>query len=356
MSDQQTRFELPKNIERYLAALSKLYSQDGKRQKEEIIVNSKVRVHEEWSADNWDGGTFGHALYLIIPETVYLGLINQKDDLQDQIKADINKVHSVRNEFIEEVFLEMEVPEDHDWRKESGLLISGKRIVLSETEKRIWGDEGYRVFLSHKAEVKKQAAELKDRLRLYGISCFVAHEDIHPTKEWQNEIENALFSMDALVALMTEGFHDSLWTDQEVGVAFGREVPIVAVKLGRDPYGFIGKFQALTCSWNTADKEIVKLMIKHERMLNAYIKAVKDCVSYDQANSLSEILPYIKKLSDNQANNLISAFNENGQIKDSFGFNGKKPRPYGFGLIPYLNKLTKRKYKLSRFGEIESEQ
>jgi hypothetical protein len=33
----------------------------------------------------------------------------------------------------------------------------------------------------------------------------------------QNEIETALESMDAFVALLTENFHESLWTDQEVG-------------------------------------------------------------------------------------------------------------------------------------------
>lgn len=355
MSDYETKFELPRNIERYLVALSKLYAQEGEIQKQEIIVNSKVRVHEEWSSDNWDEGTYGHALYLVVPERVYLGLVKQKDDFQNQIKEDINKVHSVRNEFIEEVFLEMEVVEDQDWRKESGLLLSEKRVVLPETEKRIWGDEGFRVFLSHKAEVKKQCAELKERLRLFGISCFVAHEDIHPTKEWQNEIENALFSMDAFVALMTEEFHDSFWTDQEVGAAFGRGVPIVSVKLGKDPYGFIGKFQALSCSWDTADKEIVKLMVKQESMLNAYIKAVQKCGSFDQGNTLSEILPSIDKLTDQQAINLVSAFNENRQLRSSFGFNGKKPHRYGVGLVPHLNRLTGRKYKISRFDKIMGE-
>ena len=129
-----------------------------------------------------------------------------------------------------------------------------------------------------------------------------------------------------MAALMTDGFHDSLWTDQEVGFAFGRGVPIVAVKLGRDPYGFVGKFQALSCGWDTAGVEIIKLLVKRDRMLNAYIKAVGNCVSYDQGNQLSEILPSIDNLSDQQVDGLMSAFNKNGQLRDSYGFNGKKPR------------------------------
>jgi hypothetical protein len=231
MSYHETDFELPRNIERYLAALSKIYGQEGHKQLQETIVNSQIRIHEGWSYDGWDGGIHGHALYLTIPETLYLGLVKQRDDFQGKIREDINKIHNIQNEFIDQVFLEMEIPEEQDWRKESGLLLTGQRDILPETQNRIWGNKGYRLFFSHKSEVKKETAELKKDLKLFGVSCFVAHEDIHPTREWQNEIENALFSMDALAALMTEEFHNSNWTDQEVGVAFGRGVPIIVIKL-----------------------------------------------------------------------------------------------------------------------------
>jgi hypothetical protein len=344
--------ELPQEIEHFLAALSRLYAQEGKKQLQTILVNASVRIVEEWTSDNWDGGTFGHALFLVIPEALYFTVLKDKDALQDKIKDGINNLHNFHHEFIAEVFLEMEVAEDENWRRESGLLLTGQRTVAPDAASRVWG-EGYRVFLSHKAEVKKETATLKESLRVFGISAFVAHEDIHPTKEWQDEIENALFSMDAFVALMTEEFHESIWTDQEVGVAFGRGVPIISVKLGKDPYGFIGKFQALSCSWEVAPREIVKLLLKHDRMLNTYIKAVEQCADYEDANILSEILPYIAKLSNEQASRLVSAFNENSQVRDSFGFNGKTPRRYGDGLLPHLKRLTGRKYRISRAGRIE---
>ncbi len=247
----------------------------------------------------------------------------------------------------------MEVVDGQDWRKESGLLLSNKRVVLPEALSRIWTEEGCRVFLSHKTDFKKEAAELKDKLMLYGISCFVAHEDIHPTKDWQNEIENALFSMDAFVALMTEGFHDSLWTDQEVGVAYGRGVPIISIKLGKDPYGFIGKFQALSCSWDTAAKEIVKILVMHDQMLSAYIVAVQNCPDYEHGVALSALLPFINKLSNQQADDLVSAFNENSQVRYCYGFNGKRPYFYGEGLVHHLNRLTDRAYRFLNSGEIE---
>lgn len=237
--------------------------------------------------------------------------------------------------------------------------MSGKRVISPEDEKRIWGEEGFRVFLSHKNEVKAQTAKLKRELKSFGVSCFVAHEDIEPTKAWQDEIENALFSMDTLVALMTEKFHDSNWTDQEVGFALGRGVPIVSLKLERDPYGFLGKFQALSCSWGSAAMEIVKILVKHDQgnndqLLDAYIKAVKKCENFDEANRLSEILPSITKLSNQQASDLISAFNENDQVRYSYGFLGNDPLKYGNGLVYYLNRLTDHEYEIADSGKIEA--
>ncbi len=353
MSEQESQLQLSSNIEHYLAVLSKLYANDGQKELQEIIVNSQIRVHEGCGYENMGGITYGHALYLVMPEILYISAAKKKDKLQKQIKDDLNKVHNVQDEFIDSVFLEMERVEERDWRKESGKLLAGKRAILPEAVNRIWGNDGYRLFLSHKTEVKKETAELKEKLKLFGISGFVAHEDIRPTEEWQSEIENALFSMDAFVALMTEDFHGSNWTDQEVGFAFGRSVPIISVKLGKDPYGFLGKSQAISCSWDMAAKEIVKILMSHDRMLNAYIKAIRDCQEYDDANPLSELLPFIKRISNQQASNLISAFNKNVQVRDSFGFNGKYHGLFGDGLIPYLCRLTDKIYGFSRSGEIE---
>jgi hypothetical protein len=223
MSDQKQRYQLPKRIDHYLATLAKLYAQEGQREKEEIVVNAQVRVQEEWSYDNWNGGTAGHALILTLPEFLYLGLVRKREDLQSEIRKDLNKVHNCQSEFIEEIFIEMEEVEDQDWRRRSGLLQSGTRVILPDAAARVWGDSGYRVFLSHKAEVKKKTAELKDSLAVFGVSCFVAHEDIHPTKEWQEEIDNALASMDAFVALMTNDFHDSDWTTKKSVMRLGVE-------------------------------------------------------------------------------------------------------------------------------------
>lgn len=112
-------------------------------------------------------------------------------------------------------------------------------------EGKFWEAGYFRLFLSHISAFKEKTAHLQHALRPFGISAFVAHEDIEPTKEWLTEIEKALFSMDALVAILTPGFNDSKWTDHEVGIAIGRGLLVIPIRKGLDPYGFIGKFQGL---------------------------------------------------------------------------------------------------------------
>ena len=219
--------------------------------------------------------------------------------------------------------------------------------VSAEAIKRIWEDDGYRLFLSHKSEVSKQAAELKKQLKIYGVSAFVAHTNIEPTQQWQDEIESALYSMDALAALMTEDFHESEWTDQEVGFALGRHVPIIPLQLGQEPYGSLARMQALSCNWDNAAEGIVKLLITYEGMFDAYLQAIRDCGIYDNANLLSKILPSIEKLDDDQVAKLVDAYNSNGQVYDSYGFNGDWPYTYGSGLVPHLHRLGSRKYEMS---------
>jgi hypothetical protein len=158
--------------------------------------------------------------------------------------------------------------------------------------------------------------------------------------------------MDGFVALMTDKFHESNWTDQEVGYAFARGVPIIAARLGRDPYGFIGKFQGLTCTWSTAPEAIVKLLIRHDRMFDAYVTALKECPNFDRGNTLAAILSGIEKPTDDQLDALVEAYNSNSELRGSFGFNGTRPAYYGQGLIKYLNDWSERHYLLDDKGHL----
>jgi len=161
--------------------------------------------------------------------------------------------------------------------------------------------------------------------------------------------------MDAFVALLTEDFHESSWTDQEVGYALARGVPMIAVKLGSDPYGFIDEFQALSCTWNDAPLQIVKLLIRNPRMLDAYIAALGECSSYDGGNLLAGLLAGIEKLSESRIDALVAAYNSNGQLKGAYGLNGSKPGYYGPGLVHYLNEWSNREFKYTPHDNIREQ-
>jgi hypothetical protein len=132
-----------------------------------------------------------------------------------------------------------------------------------------WRDtKGLRLFISHISADKDKATRLKSCLLGYGIDAFVAHEDIEPTLEWQSEIEKALGTMDAFIAIHTVGFSKSIWTQQEIGYAVGRGIKIISLQMGEDPTGFISKHQALARRNRTAEiiaAEIDKILARDAR-------------------------------------------------------------------------------------------
>lgn len=126
----------------------------------------------------------------------------------------------------------------------------------------------FRLFISHIAIHKENAKRLKNCLDRYGIDAFVAHEDIEPTLEWQSEVEKALRTMDAFLAIHTVGFSKSIWAQQEVGYAVARGVKIISLQMGEDPTGFISKNQALPRRSRKAEAiaaEIDKILAKDPR-------------------------------------------------------------------------------------------
>jgi hypothetical protein len=132
--------------------------------------------------------------------------------------------------------------------RDSGIDISQYKEHKAEVddEQNVWiFPYSKKIFISHIAREKEKAAKIQYHLLKNKISSFVAHEDIEPSLDWQSTILAALISMDILVALVTPGFHNSYWTNQEVGFAIGKNTPVISVKIGDDPKGFIGRFQAI---------------------------------------------------------------------------------------------------------------
>jgi hypothetical protein len=202
-----------------------------------------------------------------------------------------------------------------------GLQIENESTVVNPD---FWKDDYFKLFISHLATDKVNAQKLKDRLEIYGISGFVAHSDIEPTKEWQNEIEVALRTCDSLVALMIKDFHNSNWTDQEIGLALGRDLLIIPVRMGQDPYGFIGKFQAITYNdINSLADEIFQTLQKNKKTNHKIASSI--IYKFENSDSFATAKSNISLIEENTywdkalIRRLQKSIDNNSQIKHSFG-------------------------------------
>jgi len=200
-------------------------------------------------------------------------------------------------------------------------------MAPSELEvRRLWPDNRFRLFLSHISKHKVEVSKLKQELAWRGVTGFVAHDDIEPSLEWRGEIELGLRSMHAIVALMTTGFHESHWTDQEIGWALGRGVLVVPVRLGVEPYGFAGKYQGVSGSLEQPSKlaaSIVKALLANTQtkaeMRRSMITAFAEVPSFNTAITLSEIIIEFQEFTADEKTVLWRACSENSQVAQAYG-------------------------------------
>jgi len=188
----------------------------------------------------------------------------------------------------------------------------------------------FRLFISHVSSVKVFAHSLKDSLSSYNIISFVAHDDIEPTREWQNEIEMSLSNAHSIVALFNEGFHESNWTDQEVGTGIGRGILIIPVRFELDPYGFIGKYQGLQGNGKIPVQiasEIFNILVSNENtkidMTLALVDKFRNSDSYRSAQHNVDLLGKIQYINEAIIDEIQIAVESNNQISGAFGVKSK---------------------------------
>ncbi len=193
-------------------------------------------------------------------------------------------------------------------------------------EPAFWQPGLLRVFLSHISSERHFAAELQRCLLPLGISTFVAHNDIEPTAEWIIEIEAALMTADALLAILHPGFHASSWTDQEIGIALGRGIPVFSVKVGIDPYGFAGRYQAFQGAGKSPQDLAAELFQAYstnkstaKRLSSALVARFEHSGSFADAKLNISRLEQLQAWDAELSERVLSALQSNPQISDSWG-------------------------------------
>ena len=189
-----------------------------------------------------------------------------------------------------------------------------------------WNSKNFKVFITHISKHKSPAEKLQKALIPYSISSFVAHTDIEPTREWENEILNALNASDGLVALLHKGFHESKWTDQEIGIGVGRGLLVLSVSFGESPYGFIGRYQALQGmgkSYDQLAREIYRIFLTHRlsrrRITETIVNKFVESTSFDHAKRNMELLKTVEYWDDNFTKIARKAIKDNDQLSGAWG-------------------------------------
>lgn len=307
----------PKPVQNVVATLADIYRHKGQAEIVELLESADARI-EQIEYDNWNGGTYTYALELDIPVPIFARIESKLEKIEKAISSTLGIIcRNLANDHLGSVTI-------------TPLSVSPGAFGQSVTPpadvevKHIWHRGTFRLFLSHVSAHKLAVSSLQSELALRGISAFVAHEDIIPSFEWQKEIELALRSMHALAALLTPDFHPSNWTDQEVGFALGRGIPVVPVRLGADPYGFIGKYQGISGTLpkprHLADLLVRALLRQHstKRGVRAAIVAAWASVSVpDSAEILCDLVTGIDDFSDDEKTKIQQACTENNLLSEN---------------------------------------
>jgi len=185
---------------------------ETQRDKDCVDVLSAAKASVVYFRDEgWNGEITAYELVLSIPPTLFARLENKLAALGTRIDTKLEAIAAGS----ENESLRVSRIRPH-------LLAgtgSGEAVApASEDVSRIWTSSGaVRMFMSHVSQHRATASAIKTALASFGISVFLAHEDIEPTLEWQKEVETALQSMDVMCALLTPEFPQSPWTDQDPG-------------------------------------------------------------------------------------------------------------------------------------------
>ncbi len=190
---------------------------------------------------------------------------------------------------------------------------------------------------------------LAEALEPFGVSTFVAHDSIKPMKEWQKEILNGLMTMEVMVVLLTDGLHESVWTNQEIGFALGKGIPIICVKVGaQDPQGFIGSIQAIkTLPENIASvaPELFHTLIKEigqeERHKEILIESFVSSKNFFEAiDNLKRLVQVVDSLNDADLSHIKEGYAQNDQLHNCGGIHTR-----GNWFKQYLERATGKEFE-----------
>ena len=285
-----------------------------------LLINSEYDFTESSTyGSQWNSTLTTVNIYSPIKYHEKLLLISENEK-EEIIKA-FHVIYPVKANEIEINHIELFVHPDKP------ILEDEKNIIKqNDADTSFWTEGYFRIFISHSSQIKSDANSLKDAFDKFAICGFVAHDDIEPTKEWQLVIEDALISCHVVVALLNEDFPQSRWTDQEIGIGYGLGKILIPIRMGIDPYGFMGKYQGVQGKNKTMASiasDIFDLLLKKdktsEQISRAIIHKFINSNTIASARTNVKLLDSVTYMDNALLDDLIKSKNSNSQIADGIG-------------------------------------
>ena len=332
------------------------YNSKGDTELRDLLEASRFHFEFGTEFDDWGDEKHGHDVLVFVPGAM-IDFIDLDDEnrISERILSDLNEVtQEVQNEYVRAVYLKL--ADELDPQYQRAVPLSHKHYAPPD-DLHLWRDNSLRLFLSHRVRYKAQAHSLAEALEPYGVSVFVAHDKIEPTEDWQKEILNALMTMEVMLVLLTDDFHESNWTDQEIGFALGKGTPIICVKVGAgDPQGFIGARQALKGSLQEITDvapEVYRTLInkigQQARLKEILIEAFVSSDSYmDTMAALKRLTETTDHLTDSELKRIMEGYARNDQLHGCAGIHTG-----GNWFKRYLENATGKKLQFTQRRIIE---
>lgn len=353
-----SKFYIPSKVASYLRRLLGEYKTSGESLLVEILSACRVYVVEGADYDSYDGGSYGHNVKFFLPQEVLqkVPIRSQKTHTEKLLEDLRICAGQVSNEYIYQVLFELEDDADRECQQANHVT---QKALPNPDALTIWDKSCIRLFISHRDTHKVRAKELAEALKPYGISAFVAHDTIEPLEKWQKVILNGLDTMEIMLAFVTNDFHDSVWTNQEIGYALARNIPILSLKVeSKDPAGFTYDVQALKGSLDNVEasvtgiyKALCKALGNHSRMQSALVDAfIKSPDWSETTKRFSRMEAHVSKLTEDELQKILSGFASNDQLHGAVYLTNRNR------LIDFLSKTTGEEFERSgsKIYQVES--
>ena len=181
-----------------------------------------------------------------------------------------------------------------------------------------------KIFFSYSTENRKEVGRINRNLEGEVFKGFLAHEDINPSREWQDEIHRNLRECDVFIPYITKKFKESKWTDQECGIAYAHSKLIIPLEVELAPYGFINKYQSLKFDPEyilSGTVKIVQTILDNKRfgdLKELIIEQFIGSKNFDSANVFSSILKDYPTFSEEEVKRISKGSFKNNQVLGAF--------------------------------------